>query len=105
MAEAEDATAVVEAAGEERWPQPLPEEWKQSRAAKAEEWFQEQKEALHKCVQLSIHFYGKGSCAMVYTGARAGGGANTQTAAAHRLCAHDSRCGGALAGQHSVCGQ
>lgn len=52
MAEPEDATAVVEAAVEEpsRWPQPVPEDWKQSRATKAEDWFQAQKEALHKCV-------------------------------------------------------
>ncbi|KAG2441510.1 hypothetical protein HXX76_003132 [Chlamydomonas incerta] len=50
MAEAEDATAVVEATGEEQspWPQPVPEDWKQSRATKAEDWFQTQKEALHK---------------------------------------------------------
>ncbi|GLC45638.1 hypothetical protein PLESTB_001788800 [Pleodorina starrii] len=30
-----------------RWPQPVPEEWKKARAAKAEEWFQRQKEELH----------------------------------------------------------
>ncbi len=29
-----------------RWPQPVPEDWKKGRAEKAEEWFQQQKEEL-----------------------------------------------------------
>lgn len=50
MEAAGDVSTPGEAVEELKWPQPVPEDWKQARGRKADEWFREQSERLYRCV-------------------------------------------------------